>query len=51
MKVKGDIKENMLVYGESVKRYFFAKNCNLYNVLYFHTRKELEEAGLEWVFD
>ena len=51
VKVKGDIKENMLVYGESVKRYFFAKNCNLYNVVYFHTRKELEEAGFGWVFD
>ena len=51
VKVKGDIKENMLAYGESVKRYFFEKNCNLYNVRYFHTRKELEEAGFGWVFD
>ena len=51
VKVKGDIKENMLVYGKTVERYFFAKNSNLYNVVYFHTRKELEEAGFGWVFD
>ena len=51
VKVKGNIKENMLVYGEFLKRYFFAKNSNLYNVIYFHTRKELEDAGFGWVFD
>lgn len=51
VKVKGNIKENMLVYGEFLERYFFAKNSNLYNVIYFHTRKELEEAGFGWVFD
>ena len=51
VKVKGNIKENMLVYGEFLERYSFAKNSNLYNVIYFHTRKELEEAGFGWVFD
>nr|DAN51301.1 MAG TPA: Protein of unknown function (DUF1642) [Caudoviricetes sp.] len=51
VKVKGNIKENMLVYGEFLERYFFAKNSNLYNVIYFHTRKELEEANFGWVFD
>lgn len=51
VKVKGNIKDNMLVYGEFLERYFFAKNSNLYNVIYFHTRKELEEAGFGWVFD
>lgn len=51
VKVKGNIKENMLVYGEFLERYFFAKNSNLYNVIYFHTRKELEEVGFGWVFD
>lgn len=49
--VKGDIKENMLVYGKTVKRYFFTKDYDLYNVIYSHTRKQLEEAGFGWVFD
>ena len=51
VKVKGNIKDNMLVYGEFVERYFFAKNSNLYNVIYFHTRKELEDAGFSEVFN
>lgn len=51
VKVKGNIKENMLVYGEFVERYFFTKSSSLYNVIYSHTRKELEEAGFGWVFD
>lgn len=51
VKVKGNIKENMLVYGKFVERYFFKKSSNLYNVIYLHTRKELEEAGFGWVFD
>ena len=51
VKVKGNIKENMLVYGEFVERYFFIKSSSLYNVIYSHTRKELEEAGFGWVFD
>ena len=51
VKVKGNIKENMLVYGEFAKRYFFTKSSSLYNVIHFHTRKELEEAGFGWVFD
>ena len=50
VKVKGNIKENMLVYGKAVERYFFTKSSNLYNVIEFHTRKELEEAGFGWVF-
>ena len=48
--VKGDIKENMLVYGKTVKRYFFTKDYDLYNVIYSHTLKELEDAGFGWVF-
>ena len=51
VKVKGNIQENMLVYGEFAKRYFFTKSSSLYNVVSFHTRKELEEAGFSWVFD
>lgn len=51
VKIKGNIKENMLVYGELLKRYFFTKSFSLDDVIYSHTRKELEEAGLGWVFD
>ena len=51
VKIKGNIKENMLVYEEFVERYFFTKSSSLYNVIHFHTRKELEEAGFGWVFD
>lgn len=51
VKIKGNIKENMLVYGEFLKRYFFTKSFSLDDVIYSHTRKQLEEAGLGWVFD
>ena len=49
--VKGNIKENMLVYGELLERYFFTKSLSLDNAIYHHTHKELEEAGFGWVFD
>ncbi|VJW22940.1 phage protein [Streptococcus pneumoniae] len=45
VKIKGNIKGNMLVYGELLKRYFFTKNFSLDNVIYSHTRKELEDAN------
>ena len=51
VKIKGNIKENVLVYGELLERYFFTKSLNLDNAIYSHTRKELEEAGFGWVFD
>ena len=51
VKIKGDIKENTLVYGELLERYFFAKGFTLGSAIYHHTRKELEEAGFGWVFD
>ena len=51
VKIKGDIKENMLVYGELLERYFFTKILSLDNAIYSHTRKELEEADFGWVFD
>ena len=51
VKIKGNIKENMLVYGNFLERYFFAKSLNLDNAIYSHTRKQLEEAGFGWVFD
>lgn len=49
--VKGNIKENMLVYGKVIERYFFTKSYTLTNANYAHTRKELEDAGFGWVFD
>lgn len=51
VKIKGNIKENMLVYGELLERYFFVKSLSLDNVIYSHARKELEEAGFGWVFN
>lgn len=51
VKIKGNIKENMLVYGKFLKRYFFVKSFSLDDVIYSHTRKELEDANFGWVFD
>ncbi|HGP8629749.1 TPA: DUF1642 domain-containing protein [Streptococcus pneumoniae] len=51
VKIKGNIKENMLVYGELLKRYFFTKSFSLDDVIYSHTRKELENAKIGRVFD
>ncbi|MBW5022228.1 DUF1642 domain-containing protein [Streptococcus pneumoniae] len=51
VKIKGNIKENMLVYGEFLKRYFFTKGFSLDDVIYSHTRKQLEAANFGWVFD
>lgn len=51
VKIKGNIKENTLVYGELLERYFFTKSLSLDNAIYSHTRKELEEADFGWVFD
>lgn len=51
VKIKGNIKENMLVYGKLLERYYFTKILSLDNAIYSHTRKELEEAGFGWVFD
>ena len=51
VKMKGNITENMLVYGELLERYFFTKSLSLDNAIYSHTHKELEEANFGWVFD
>lgn len=51
VKIKGNIKENVLVYGELLERYFFTKSLGLDNAVYSHTRKELEEANFGWVFN
>lgn len=50
VKIKGKIKENKLVYGWGVKRYFFATSYDS-SKRGNHTRKELEAAGFGWVFD
>lgn len=50
VKIKGEIKENLLVYGLGIDRYFFARTYDS-SKRNEHTRKELEEAGFGWVFD
>lgn len=50
VKMKGNIYENILVYGFGVKRYFFSSRTKG-NRRAKHTRKELEEAGFSWMFD
>lgn len=50
VKIKGEIEENLLVYGFGIKRYFFATSYDS-SKRGKHTRKELEEANFGWVFD
>lgn len=50
VKIKGRVKENLLVYGLGINRYFFARTYDS-SKRNGHTRKELEEAGFGWVFD
>lgn len=50
VKIKGEIEENLLVYGLGIKRYFFARTYDS-SKRNEHTRKELEEAGFGWVLD
>ena len=50
VKIKGEIKENKLVYGLGIERYFFAKSYDS-SKRGKHTRKELEEANFGWVFN
>ena len=50
VKIKGEIKENLLVYGFGIKRYFFARTYDS-SKRGGHTRKQLEEANFGWVFD
>ena len=50
VKIKGEIEENLLVYGLGIERYFFARTYDS-SKRGEHTRKELEEAGFGWVFD
>lgn len=49
VKIKGDVQENILVYGYGVKRYFFSSY--MYgNRRTYHTKDELTKGGFEWVF-
>lgn len=50
VKIKGEIEENLLVYGSGINRYFFARTYDS-SKRNEHTRKELEKAGFGWVFD
>ena len=50
VKIKGEVEENLLVYGLGIKRYFFARTYDS-SKRNGHTRKELEEDGFGWVFD
>lgn len=50
VKIKGDIQENILVYGYGVKGYFFSSY--MYgNRRTYHTKEELEAGGFGGVFD
>lgn len=42
--------KNYLVFGEISRTWFFA-SVQAYDVIFKHTRKELEEAGFGWVFN
>lgn len=48
VKIKGDIQENILVYGYGVKRYFFSSYMDG-NRRTYHTKDELTEGGFDWV--
>lgn len=50
VKIKGEIEENLLVYGLGIDRYFFARTYDS-SKRNGHTKKELEQAGFDWVFD
>ena len=50
VKIRGEISENLLVYGLGTNRYFFARTYDS-TKRNEHTRKQLEEAGFGWVFD
>lgn len=51
VKMKGEIEENVLTYGNNIFRYFFTRESTSEAVRIYHTRKELEESGFSWVFD
>ncbi len=52
VKMKGNVSENILVFGLVTQVYFFSKdNHNNKYRQTTHTRKELERSGFGWVFD
>lgn len=52
VKIKGNVSENILVFGLVTQVYFFSKdNRNSKCRQTTHTRKELERSGFGWVFD
>ena len=50
VKIKGEIEENLLVYGLGINRYFFARTYDS-SKRNEHTRRELEKAGFGWVLN
>lgn len=50
VKIKGEIEENLLVYGLGINRYFFARTYDS-SKRNEHTRKQLEIGGFGWMFD
>lgn len=50
VKIKGEVEENLLVYGIGIKKYFFTRTYDG-SKRKGHTRKELEEAGFGEVFN
>lgn len=52
VKIKGNVSENILVFGLVTQVYFFSKdNRNSKCRQTTHTRKELERSGFGWVFN
>ena len=52
VKIKGNVSENILVFGLATQVYFFSKdNRNGKYRQTTHTRKELERSGFGWVFN
>lgn len=49
VKIKGDIHDNILVYGYGVKRYFFSSSLDG-NRRAYHTKEELKQGGFGWIF-
>ena len=50
VKIKGEIEENLLVYGLGINRYFFSRTYDS-SKRNEHTRRELEKAGFGWVLN
>ncbi len=52
VKMKGEVSEGFFIYGLISKKYFFSSDSRKSKCRRLtHTRKDLENAGLGWVFD